>query len=225
MLKLDSLLKKDNLSDEEIMELKTTQLELDKLYTDLAKGSFIRSRAKWTEEGEKNSSYFFALEKRNYKCKSLSALNINNTLCKDPVQISDVISSFYENLYKSEFQEDRCEAFLQQACNHAPVVTDDLKSLCDEELTITELNNALKSMKKNKAPGIDGLPVEFYLHFWNILEKHIFNLFNECLRKEEMVTTMKQGVISLTPKSGKDPQFIDNWCPIILLTTDANYLP
>lgn len=45
MLKLDSLLNKDNHSDEELMELKTTQLELDKLYIDLAKGSFIRSRA------------------------------------------------------------------------------------------------------------------------------------------------------------------------------------
>jgi len=224
MLKLDSLLKKDNRSDEELTELKTTQLELDKLYTDLAKGSFIRSRAKWTEEGEKNSSYFFALEKRNYKRKSLSALNINNTLCKDPAQISDFISLFYENLYKSEFQEDRCETFLQQVRNYVPIITDDFKTLCDAELTTTELNNALKSMKRNKAPGIDGLPVEFYVHFWNLLEKPIFNLFKECLRKEEMVTTMKQGVISLIPKSGKDPQYIDNWRPISLLTTEYKLL-
>lgn len=119
MLKLENLLQKNSHSEEEILELKTAQLELDKLYIDLAKGSFIRSRAKWIEEGEKNSNYFFALEKRNYKRKSLSALNINNTLCKDPTEISNFISAFYENLYKSQFQEVYCDAFLQQVLDHS----------------------------------------------------------------------------------------------------------
>ena len=50
-------------------------------------------------------------------------------------------------------------------------------SLCDAELTTTELNNALKSMKNIS------LLVEFYVHFCKFLEKPIFNLFKECLRK------------------------------------------
>lgn len=45
------------------------------------------------------------------------------------------------------------------------LLQNDFMSICDAELTTTELNNALKSMKKSTAPGIDGLPVEFYVHF------------------------------------------------------------
>ena len=78
---------KENITDEEKVEIKNISLQLDELYLDLAKGAFIRSRAKWLEEGEKNSSYFFALEKRNGQRKALTSLNINGTKSNDPMQI------------------------------------------------------------------------------------------------------------------------------------------
>lgn len=43
-------------------------------------------------------------------------------------------------------------------------------------------------------------------------------MYNECLEQREMTTTIKQGIISLIPKPGKDLLLIDNWCPILLLT-------
>ncbi len=52
------------------VELAQIQSQLDLIYLDLAKGAFIRSRAKWLEEGEKNTSNFFALEKRFPKSPS-----------------------------------------------------------------------------------------------------------------------------------------------------------
>lgn len=36
-------------------------------------------------------------------------------------------------------------------------------------LTILELNKCLINFKKGKSPGEDGLPLEFYLTFWDIL--------------------------------------------------------
>jgi len=63
--RINILLTKSTVSSEEEVELKESQLKIDQMYKDLAKGAFIRSRAKWLEEGETNSSYFFALEKRN----------------------------------------------------------------------------------------------------------------------------------------------------------------
>ena len=39
-----------------------------------------------------------------------------------------------------------------------------------------------------------------------------------------MTTTMKQGIISLIPKPGKDAHCIDNWRPISLLTIDYKIL-
>lgn len=42
MIHLDSLLKKDTLYQEEESELKSLQIELQQLYTDLTKGAFLR---------------------------------------------------------------------------------------------------------------------------------------------------------------------------------------
>lgn len=63
------------------------QSKLDLMYLDLAKGAFLRSRAKWLEEGEENTSYFFALEIRNFKRNPLPAININGSLFMDPKAI------------------------------------------------------------------------------------------------------------------------------------------
>lgn len=45
---------KENIAPEEELDLKAIQIQIDQIYTDLAKGAFIRSRAKWLEEGERN---------------------------------------------------------------------------------------------------------------------------------------------------------------------------
>lgn len=66
-------------------------------------------------------------------------------------------------------------------------------------------------MKKGKSPGPDGLSVEFYRQFWELLEDLICNMFQECIKSGEMVSTMKQGLISLIPKPDEDPSLIDNY--------------
>lgn len=105
-----------------------------------------------------------------------------------------------------------------------PIVKDDFKSSCDGELSFLKLKAALNTIKKGNSPGIDGPPVGFHLHFWDILEQPVFNLYKECVEQEGMVTTMKQEVISLIPKPGKDPLYIDNWRPISLLTMEYKLL-
>ena len=47
------------LSDEDTTKLVELQTNLDTLFTKRAQGAYVRSRAKWIEQGEKNSSYFF----------------------------------------------------------------------------------------------------------------------------------------------------------------------
>ena len=60
--------------------------ELVKIKT---QGAIIRSRQQWYEEGEKNSRYFFNLEKRNSNLKSINRLELNdNTITADPKKYS-----------------------------------------------------------------------------------------------------------------------------------------
>ena len=45
--------------------------QLNKLYYKKTTGAQIRSRAKWRNEGEKNTKFFLGLEKKNIKHKIL----------------------------------------------------------------------------------------------------------------------------------------------------------
>ncbi len=90
------------------------------------------------------------------------------------------------------------------------------------EILILKEKNYVSSptYEKVQSTGPDGLSIEFYQHFWCILEEALSLMFNNCNKKKELVTTMKQGLISLIPKPDKDPLQIDNWRPITLLNTD-----
>ena len=58
-------------------------MELDDIYKEKAKGAFIRSRLKWFEEGERNSKYFFDIEKRNMERSSLHKIKVENSTTED----------------------------------------------------------------------------------------------------------------------------------------------
>lgn len=188
---LQLLSSKHHLSEDESETLKSLSEELDRMYVNLAKGAFIRSRAKWLEKGEKNSSYFFALEKRNRKRNNITSLNINGVICSDPNNISNHITSFYNKLYTSEFSQPKCDTFMKHIRNFTPLISENFKEECEAKLLCSEITNAVHSMRLRKSPGSDGLTVEFYLCFWDLIKDHLLLMYNECTDKQEMTTTMK----------------------------------
>ena len=63
---LKKLEEKENAKDEEVFtKIERLKSELQNIQLHKAQGSIIRSRAQWNEEGEKSTSYFFNLEKKN----------------------------------------------------------------------------------------------------------------------------------------------------------------
>lgn len=58
-----------NWSAEDKERINNLQSQLDEIYLNKAQGAYIRSRAKWIEDGEKNTSYFSNLEKRRQEKK------------------------------------------------------------------------------------------------------------------------------------------------------------
>ena len=50
-------------------------------------------------------------------------------------------------------------------------------------LTENDLGNALKHMKHNKTPGIDGFPPEFYKLFWRYLKSCVLRALNDSMER------------------------------------------
>lgn len=224
MDKLSILLAKNSLNEEEKNQINQLQLEIDNIYIEIAKGALVRAKSRLLEHGEKNSSYFFALEKRNRKRNNITCLNINNESTCNSKTISEYAYAFYNDIYKSKNKETECDSFMNSVYSNIPTISDRYKQNCENAVTKREMAEAVKSMQKNKSPGCDGLTVEFYLHFWDTIEEPLFRLYNICIMQEELSVSMKRGLICPIPKPGKDVLFIENWGPITLLNTDDKML-
>lgn len=97
---------KSILTDEDKDKLINLHSLLDELYIRKAKGAYVRSRAKWMEEGEKNSSYFCNLEKRRQERNVEGNLLINQKECYDNNTTVNEVFQFYSNLYASSHSSD-----------------------------------------------------------------------------------------------------------------------
>jgi hypothetical protein len=78
-------------------------------------------------------------------------------------------------------------------------------------------------MKLNKAPGLDGLSVEFYRKFWNNLKILITTVFNFNYERGQLSNSQKIGTISLIFQKNY-PLSLGNYRPITLLNTDTKLL-
>ena len=72
------------------------------------------------------------------------------------------------------------------------------KQLGEGVITLEECSKVLNSFALNKAPGNDGLPVEFYRTFWDSVGKLLVDCFNESFIKGEMSQSQRQAVATLT---------------------------
>ena len=55
-----------------ICEIQSIRLRLKKIMQHKTKGAILRSKVRWYENGERNTRYFYNLEKRNYEKKTIS---------------------------------------------------------------------------------------------------------------------------------------------------------
>lgn len=91
---INNLCLKAELSLDEQIQLNNLQIQLDNMYLEKAKGAFIRWRARWIEQGEKNTSYFFNLEKQRQVKQKIQKLIINDVTIENQDQINEEIRLF-----------------------------------------------------------------------------------------------------------------------------------
>uniref|UniRef100_A0AAQ6ILA1 Reverse transcriptase domain-containing protein n=1 Tax=Anabas testudineus TaxID=64144 RepID=A0AAQ6ILA1_ANATE len=78
-------------------------------------------------------------------------------------------------------------------------------------------------MKGGRAPGLDGLSVEFFKAFWPELGQDLLGVVAESLTENSLPLSCRRAVLTLLPKAG-DLWDIKNWRPVSLLCTDYKIL-
>ena len=168
------------------------------------------------------------LEKRNYCNKVISQLHHKGHIVKQPKEILKVEQQFYKELYSKqrETPDREMEKYALQfiESNAIPKINEDMKVLCDSDISESEIFNSLKSFKNGKSPGTDGLVIEFYKFFWKVIKPYLMESYKHSLLKGELSVEQKRAIITLIPKKDKDRLFLKNWRPISLLNVDYKIL-
>ena len=154
---------------------KLEQLSLDVLdiRQEMNSGALIRSREKTILNEDKPTKYFYIQEETRQKkthIKELHTLdqqgNITN-IYKDEDSVLDELHRYHTKLYQAqETDSDATEYFINLIDKY---ITEQQKRDLDRSINIDDLKYAIKMSQRNRSPGPDGIPVEFYDTFIDIL--------------------------------------------------------
>ena len=207
-----------------IEKLNKYQQELNDIENYKTEGTIIRSKEKVILNEEKPTKYFHAQEKQKQKKKNITTLidEQGNTLQKN-TEILNECENFYQKLYTNHKTcSDTQKQLLQQI---KPKITELQNQKLTKQIQITEIQQALQTMENGKSPGIDGIPIEFYKEFFDLLKKDLQDICNYVLFEQKITPkTWNQAIISLIPKQTEKLNSLKYCRPISLLCTDYKIL-
>lgn len=67
---------------------------------------------------------------------------------------------------------------------------------------ILELRAAVHAMATGKSPGPDGVVVEFFRHFWDLIGPEFTHMIQSAVTSGVLPNDMNKGLIALLPKAG-----------------------
>jgi hypothetical protein len=122
--------------------------DLKTYFENKTEGAIIRSNACWLREGERNSKFFFNLERRNYINKSIQTLvtDSGHTVSK----FTDVLNEqnkLYSSLYSNKETEDNLNVHLVDI--FFPKLNENEKESCEGMISEEECVKAIKRRMEN----------------------------------------------------------------------------
>lgn len=123
---------------------------------------------------------------------------------------------FYRQLYSAESCDIDCT---EDLLKELPKLGEKQKQALDDLITFQEFTEAMRQLSKGRSPGIDGLPLEFYQQFWDLIGPDLYEVILECIKNNLLPISCRRAVLSLLPKKG-DLGLLKNWRPVSLLCLD-----
>ncbi|XP_070011185.1 uncharacterized protein [Nicotiana sylvestris] len=181
-----------------------------------------KSRAVWITVGDSNTKFFHrhlkARQARNRICTICNELGQKLT---DPLLVEQQFISFFEDLLGTRDSELPCldvNIARNGPCLNREQQLNMIKSVSDSEIL-----QGLKELPSDKAPAIDGFPVEFFKKYWNIVGEEVIKAVKEFFESGKLMKNVCNATITLVPKVAS-PSFVKEFRPIAV-PLSINSLP
>jgi hypothetical protein len=189
-------------------------VELHNIYADEEIYWLQRSSEKWLLHGDQNSAYFHRVANGRRRRNMIHFLKDGEVVIEGTGNLLKHAIDYYKTLFGpapgNSFRLDSNLWSLDETLT--------LEDNCTltKPFTLEEIEVSLFSMDKNKAPGPDNIPIEFFQHCWGVVNHDIMRLFHHFHDGTLDIKRLNYGVITLLPKiSGADK--ITQYRPICLL--------
>ncbi|KAG7541754.1 Endonuclease/exonuclease/phosphatase superfamily [Arabidopsis thaliana x Arabidopsis arenosa] len=169
-----------------------------------AEESFLRqkSRLRWCDEGDSNTSFFH---------KSVKAHQANNRICSlkndldervtDKTLLKEMVVTYYQQLLGTkntsvhplsterirELNSFRCSADLGRRLSAIP--------------TPEEITSTVFSLPRNKAPGPDGFTVDFFITSWGTVGPSLIEAVIDFFKTGKLLKQVNATILALIPKT------------------------
>jgi hypothetical protein len=175
------------------------------------------SSSTWLRYGDTCSSKFFDFHRVGRKKTLLRELVTDSGSITSQEDLSQFITESYAKLYASDAHLlETLEAQTECWSSVPKKVTSNMNEDLTREFTTKEVLEAIRALPKGKAPGHDGIPMEFFHELAEEVAPSLLSAFTEILNSGAASAYINKGTITLIPKTG-DRTKLSNWRPITLL--------
>ncbi len=190
-----------------LLHLSKLKLTLCSSLQKKAEFALFQRRQRYCEQGETAGRFLAQRAKQQYNQTLISSVeNEKGDLVTDTGEINGAFRIFYQTLYTSQGATDQedVDNFLSQT--HLPSLSEEKQKEIRGDITLEEVQEAIKRLCSGKAPGGDGFPTDFYKVFSDITAPRLLIAFRDALKRGNMPESMQSVVMTLIHKKGKNPQ-------------------
>ena len=127
---------------------------------------------------------------------------------EDETALKELVQSHFANIFRDDNQTCLLER-LKVVLIYPNMISHVDAPCLIQPVTLSEVESVLHSFKKDRSPGPDGWPVEFYLHFFDMLGEELLSAV-DCTRVLGCIPpSLNSTFLALIPKKEKPLTFAD----------------
>jgi len=171
----------------------------------------------------KEPSLHHLLKARKHQARRLTKqiYEDNSTLQTSSTSIMKFFSTRFHAKYQP-IQIDK-KSISQLADCGIETFTPEINAVLKEPVPLEELRHATTQRRAYKAPGYDGICLQFFTTAWDVLKLDLLQIMNHMHIEGRTTARQMQGLIVCLPKNAH-PNNADNYTPLKLLNADYKIL-
>jgi hypothetical protein len=157
-----------------------------------------RSHEDWLHKGDLNTSFFHKCVNGRHRKITILSLEKDGVAIEGENNLLNHATEYYKELFGPKPGNNFwLDPNIWEGCNK--LNDEDNRILC-QPFSELEIKIALFQNERNKAPGPDKIPIEFYQCCWDIMKYDIVDLFNYFHDSKVDISILNYGIITLLPK-------------------------